>query len=426
MTTIFRNTLVSSAVLLALGGLTGVANAASTLTPAGTTVSNIASLDYTVGGTAQPTLKSCVTTACTSTTGTNTDFVVDLKVNVNVVTADTDYVSAVPATAANQPAAAKFTVTNTGNGTQDFALTTGITTSGTTTNVWGTTSATDTINPTSCTTYLDTDNDGVYDQGTDTAATFIDELAAGSSATVFVACTFPNTVVFDDTAVIALHAKAEAGGTAGTEGATLGATVVIGGKTVNVVNADNVAGVDGDTTAQGDFAAYDALRIDTSRLKVVKSVATLCDPINAQTSPKSIPGALVRYTITVTNDTTGVTPTSRVKTATLTNLTDALDAALNFDEAFVGGIAGTGITTTTCVGTDTNTAANFTAASLTTSGTGRAAELNTTISVGVTANPDTVTIPLSTALTADAPSSHLAGELKAGETVTVKFNAAVK
>jgi len=423
----FRSSLIASAALLAMSGLTSVAHAAPASTPAGQTVSNTASLDYKVGGTDQPQLKSC-TTACTDTTGTPTTFTVDLKVNVTVTTSDTTYVSALPVAATGQSTAAKFTVTNTGNGTQDFALSTKVDYTGTVNSVWGTTNVVDNLDPTTCTTYVDTNNNGVYDAGTDLAATYIDELAAGASKAVFVACTFPTSSLFDQQSVIALKATAEVGGTANAEGTALtnGGTLTnymgVTGKTVNVVFAD-AAGTN-DTAADAAASALDAFHIDTSRLQITKAAAVLCDPVNGTTNPKNIPGALVRYTITIKNETTGVTDITRVKAAVLTNVGDLLDVNLDFDSGFLGGIAGTGITAGTCAGVTTTTAGTKTgAAGLTT--TARTPAVSTAIDVSVTAaDPDNLTIPLTTVLTAG--SGHALGELQAGETATVVFNAAIK
>jgi len=419
----FRSSLISTAVLLAISGLTSVAQAA---TPAATTVSNTASLDYKVGGTDQPQLKSC-TTACTDTTGTPTTFTVDLKVNVSVTTADTTYVSALPVPVGSQSTAAKFTVTNTGNGTQDFALTTKIDYTGTVNNVWGATSVADNLDPTACSTYLDTNGNGSYDAGTDLAATYIDELAAGASKVVFVACTFPTSSLFDQQAVIALNAKAEAGGTAGSEGSALtnGGTLTNymgGGKTVSVVFAD-AAGAN-DAAADASASALDAFHIDTSRLQITKSAAVLCDPVNGTTSPKNIPGALVRYTITIKNETTGVVDVTRVKPAVLTNVGDLLDANLDFDAGFLGGITPAAIAPGSCTSVPTTVAGTKTGAAGVTT-TARTPAVSAAIDVSVTAaDPDNLTIPLTNALTAG--SGHAVGELQPGETATVVFNAAIK
>jgi uncharacterized repeat protein (TIGR01451 family) len=68
-------------------------------------------------------------------------------------------------------------------------------------------------------------------------------------------------------------------------------------------------------------------------LVVLKSVGTLSDPVNAGTNPKAIPGAVVRYTIQVTN--TGGAPTDADSVAVLDPI--PVQGAL-----FVGDVAGPG------------------------------------------------------------------------------------
>ncbi len=207
-----------------------------------------------------------------------------------------------------------------------------------------------------------------------------------------------------------------------TNGGTLTNYMGVTGKTVNVVFAD-AAGAN-DAAADAAASAYDAFHIDTSRLQITKAVAVLCDPVNGTTNPKNIPGALVRYTITIKNETSGVTDITRVKPAVLTNVGDLLDVNLDFDAGFLGGIAGTGVTAGTCAGVTTTAIGTKTgAAGLTT--TARTPAVSAAIDVSVTAvDADNLTIPLTTALTAG--SGHAVGELQAGETATVVFNAAIK
>ena len=68
---------------------------------------------------AQPAIGSSPT-GNTSGAGTATTFVVDNRVNVTVATTDATFVSVVPGALAQ---VTTFTVTNTGNTVQDFALT---------------------------------------------------------------------------------------------------------------------------------------------------------------------------------------------------------------------------------------------------------------------------------------------------------------
>jgi hypothetical protein len=84
-------------------------------------------------------------------------------------------------------------------------------------------------------------------------------------------------------------------------------------------------------------------------LVIVKSSAIISDPVNGTTNPKAIPGALVRYTITVTN--TGTAPVDASSAATPTPLIviDPLPTTLRFYGAgaspvqFVDGTPASGV-----------------------------------------------------------------------------------
>ena len=64
-------------------------------------------------------------------------------------------------------------------------------------------------------------------------------------------------------------------------------------------------------------------------LSFAKTGAIVCDPVNASTNPKAIPGADIQYALTVTN--TGNGP------ATLTTLTDTLPSNITFDSKLNSG-----------------------------------------------------------------------------------------
>ena len=56
-----------------------------------------------------------------------------------------------------------------------------------------------------------------------------------------------------------------------------------------------------DNANDGKHSSRDAYEVVTATIAVVKSAAVISDPINGGTNPKAIPGATIRYTITVTN-----------------------------------------------------------------------------------------------------------------------------
>ena len=82
-------------------------------------ISNLSTLTYSVGGQAQPSIGSSPT-GNTSGAGTATTFVVDNRVNLTVVT--TDVAPGRPVVPGTTAQVTTFTVTNTGNTVQDFAL----------------------------------------------------------------------------------------------------------------------------------------------------------------------------------------------------------------------------------------------------------------------------------------------------------------
>src|SRR4051794_696442 len=87
MTNRFRNPLarMGAVALVLLAGLAGAAHA--TGTTAGTPINNSATLNYSVGGTAQTQICSSLTGNSTATCSPTT-FVVDTKVDVLVTTSD--------------------------------------------------------------------------------------------------------------------------------------------------------------------------------------------------------------------------------------------------------------------------------------------------------------------------------------------------
>lgn len=278
---------------------TGVAHAqsAAQLTSAGTTINNTASVTYTVNGTAQ------------TTNSTTASFVVDRKVNFTVIT---DQTGATQVNLSQTGAVTSFKVTNTTNGIQDFLLSpyqTGI--------VAGLLTGTDDFDLTNLKVYVDSNGNGKYDPGVDTA-TYIDELAPDASVEVFIVGDIPSTATINQ-ANVALQVIAAAGGAAGTQGAALVATDLSLGNadnTVDVVFADNDDdGLGVDIARNGQGWAYASYVIGTRNvaLTVTKTALILSDGVNAA-NPKALPGAVVQYCL-VANNATLLTPANGVTIA---------------------------------------------------------------------------------------------------------------
>ncbi len=289
--------------LMALSSLSMYSNvyAAAGETLAGVEITNTASVSYSVNSVSQ-----------TAVSSNEAKFVVDKKVDLTV--ANGSGVTTVPgATNVGLP----FTVSNTGNASDSFTLVAANVTSG------------DSFDISTYALYLDVNGNGSYDAGTDTAITGAVTIARDTSINVLIVSTIPGTVVNTNTANMTLTATTTSTATTGAESATV----------VDVVFAD--AGSNG---TEVDTNTY---TISTANLSVVKSALVISDPVNNTTNPKAIPGALVRYTILVTNNgaaaATAVTLSDSIPTNTKYEAgTMTLNSAALTDAADTDGGATTG------------------------------------------------------------------------------------
>jgi len=274
-----------AAVLLSAGAMQ--AYAADLGTNAGTTVTNEASVSFSVGGVLQ-----------TVDVEDDVSFVVDRK--VDVVVANVDDASVSPA-ATNQ--VLEYTVTNKTNDTLDFVL-----------------SLSDgggDFDATNLEIWVD-DGDGTYEPLEDTQVSYLDGLAEDASATVFVLGDIPGDAEDDETDVVWLTAEAvEATGSSGSPGAALAES----GAADDPLVVENVF-ADGDGPAaegdqDGEHSAAATYTVETTTLSVTKTYKVVYEDAANTTSfsdagdLKPIPGALVEFCILVSNggslDADGVT-----------------------------------------------------------------------------------------------------------------------
>jgi hypothetical protein len=414
MKTLFRNTLSRPvvAIALAMAGLAAGGTAHALGTTAGTAITNLATLNYSVGGAAQTAIGSSET-GNTTGAGTATSFLVDNKINLLVATTDTTLVSVVPGltgvTGANPNGATQvttFTVTNTGNSVQDYSLAVANLAASTTLFT-----GTDNFDGTACVARVESGGTPGYD-ATDTA-TFIDELAPDGVKTVYVICAIPVARVNNDVAVVSLTATALAGGTAGAQGAALVETTGANTAGVDIVFADG-AGTD-DAIRNANYSARSGFKVVTATLTVTKAVVAVCDPFNGSTLPKNIPGSFVRYTITIAN--TGAA------SATLSTVGDTLTNLVTFDPSLITGAGGPATAATTCASTGTPTSAAGSGFLVPVVGTraGFPKYFTTTSSVdGIDlTGGNLVTVNFGLVLPVEA--GYTAGELKATESVSVIY-----
>lgn len=274
-----RNSRLLGTVGAAALAVLGASPAFASGTAAGSTITNTVTVNYTVGGVAQ------------TATGASNTFTVDRKVNLTVAEVGTSTTQVSPGQTA---AVTTFTVTNNSNATLDFALVAAQQTGGA-----GAHSNTDTFDATNVKIYVDTNGNGTYDAGTDTLVTYLDELAADASKTLFVVADIPLGLATNDVAAVTLTATGKEGGASGSEGAALTET-----SGANTASMDTVFGdAAGATDAVRDAAhsAKDDYTVSAAALTLSKLSTVISDPVNGTTNPKAIPGATIEYCIVVSN-----------------------------------------------------------------------------------------------------------------------------
>jgi uncharacterized repeat protein (TIGR01451 family) len=287
----------SKVLVLTAGMLLAAAQAGAVGTVAGTDISNTASVDYTVGGVNQPDVNSNTVT-----------FETDRVINLTVAEVGGAYTDVAPGQTGQ---VLTFTVTNSSNAPLDFRLVASQDTTGTTEAHGGT----DDFDVTAPVVIVDSNNNGVYDSGVDTA-TFLDEIPEDNTVTVFIVANIPLGQANGNTAGLTLTAIAAEPGTASALGADV--TQTAGAETPGAVDTvfGDAAG-DTDAARDGQHSDDDAYRIQTASLVVTKTSRVVSDPFNSTTNPKRIPGAVIEYCTTVQN--TGTAPaTSVVLTDVLT------------------------------------------------------------------------------------------------------------
>ncbi len=243
--------------------MTSATSAYAVGTTAGTTISNTATATYTDPG-GNP----------VSVPSNTVDLRVDEVLDVTVVTAEAGDVASQPG-ATNQ--VVSYTVTNTGNGSEAFRLTP-------ITAIGG-----DAFDPTATSIVIDTNGNGVYDAGVDAvyvSGTNDPVLAPDTAVKIFILSTVPGSATDGQRGQIDLTATAVTGsGPAGTNFPGQGT----GG-------GDAVVGT---TTASGRDDNF--FVVSAATVALVKTAAVL-DPFGGT---KSIPGAIITYTLVATVSGTG-------------------------------------------------------------------------------------------------------------------------
>lgn len=268
--------------LVALGASPALASG----TLAGSSITNTVTVNYQVGGFSQ-TAESAGDT-----------FTVDRK--VAFVVAETGDMATTTVSPGQTAAVTTFQVTNQSNATLDFALAVAQVANGGS----GAHTGTDSFDTSNVTIYVDTDNNGVYDSGTDQAVTYLDELAPDASKTVFVLADIPLSLTNGAFSALTLTARAHgsataSSGTVGSLDAVLAETTGANTSGMDTVFADAQGATDAER--DGQHSAKDDFTVYTAALTITKTSRLISDPVNLTANPKAIPGATIEYCIVVAN-----------------------------------------------------------------------------------------------------------------------------
>lgn len=267
--------------VIMLSSLTTFAYASGT--EAGTDVTNTATLTF--GDTADTT---------TDIQSNPETFKVDKKIDMTVTTVD---VAAIQTKPSATSVVLTYKVTNTGNSIQDFSLA-ALKTSTTAFNG----DVNDTFDAVNVKIYVDVNDNGEFDAGTDTESDYIDELGIDAEKFVFIVADIPADVTNGEAAVYDLQAQVAEGGTKGTKGADITSDSkdeADNKLTVQIVFADGAGTAD--IQYDGKFSSADAYKIVIANMSIAKVSIVVKDPVNGSDKPKRIPGAIIRYCFTVEN-----------------------------------------------------------------------------------------------------------------------------
>lgn len=274
---------------------------------AGDTISNIATVNYIYQG--NPLVQESSPAGNTVTgigNGIATSFLEDRRINFAVLSSDA---TAINVSSSQTQAVLEFTVTNNGNATQDFLLT------AVNTSPSPFAANTDNFDPVSMQVFVESGSNAGYLLAEDTEI-FIDELAVGASATVYVVATIPVASV-GDAAAVSLVVQVAEGGAAG-QGAVISnddngrispaGDYNNGTLTVSVGTANTIPNTAAMETVFNDAAAVNPEDVDSAGAQDIASNGQHSDTglFLVQTAP--VPVVTLNKTVTVIDTLGGTDP----------------------------------------------------------------------------------------------------------------------
>ena len=453
------------AAIAAIVGLSVGSSALAQNTAANTAIDNTAILSFTVAGvTGTTTLESSETgNSDPAVTGNPTSFVVDRVIDFTLAEVGSAFNSddTLTASSGQDNVVLEYVLTNDSNAPLGFefhaeansaeeATLLGSIAGFTFTPDVGQPPLTEFPTAPTVSVFVDGNDNDTFDDGTD-SNTSVETLAPGANVNIFVVIDLPGTQVQNNYSAVTLVAQAaEIGAVAsGSAGARItndsNGNISPGGSSttaaddsavVDDVFADDAGdtsynfgagsgfAIDGDIARDGQHSDTDILLVNGARLSVQKEVETIWDPVNANTSPKAIPGSYVRYTITIEN--------IGGATANLTTIADTIDADLAFDTTLLLGTdcTDTGTPGAGCTAGDGSTfGVSADGASVAFTNTGTGADFVTYLASGVPVFSGSVfSVDLSSVLITGVSNTGNtnAGDLDAGEMLVITFNAIIQ
>ena len=281
ITSVLRAMIVAALILI-----TGMQQVYAAGTIANTTVASQATISYKVGGTSQ----SDVLSPPVGSAGSG-EFLVDRRINLTVAESGGSYTNVTPNTTLQ---ALTFTVTNGTNDMIDIRLFYTDDVGGT-----GPFGGTDSFNASGTTIRLESGATAGFQDLEDLAVTFLDDVPADGSRTVYVVSTISASQVNNDLSSGTLTGVANTDGTGGAANDYVESTGAGGPGSLETVFGD--APGDTDAARDGKHSDDDGYLVVTATITVTKTITVISDPFNGTTNPRAIPGAIVEYCIIVTN-----------------------------------------------------------------------------------------------------------------------------
>jgi uncharacterized repeat protein (TIGR01451 family) len=311
-------------VCLAVGLVVSAGSSAHAVgTAAGTDITNRATVNYQVGGVAQAPVESSPLGNNVPGVGNGQNTLFETDRTLDLVVSGSDAAQTVSVTPGQTGAILQFSVLNEGNDTQDFSVT-AVDRNGAS----GDYAGTDNFDPSLFSVFVDANGNSTYEPAIDTA-TYIDELPADQARTVFIVSNVPLAQLDGDIAALTLVAQVAQGGSPGAQGADIvtdDAAAADDPTTIQNVFRDD-AGDNGDAALDGRHADTERYLVQGATLTVTKTSQVVSDPVNGVINPKAIPGARIRYTITIEN--------SGASAATSVVITDPIPANTTFVSASI-------------------------------------------------------------------------------------------